>query len=195
MLNDRQRRLLEDLREVHEHLRAETRERYDRINPFAEDLFDWKERGRAWTGDDRGVTIYNSTTVVGDVEIGADTWIGPFCSLDGTGGLSIGRNCAISLGCQLLSHDTVSWALSGGRAEPRRAATSVGDCCFLGTHSVVLAGVTIGDRCVVGAGAVVTSDVPPNAIVVGAPARRAGTVEVDDSGAVELRWQRGPSAL
>src|ERR671917_1766480 len=113
MLNDRQRRLLDDLREVHEHLRAETRERHGRINPFAEDLFDWKERGRAWTRDDRGVTIYNSTTVAGDVDIGEETWIGPFCSLDGTGAkLTIGHHCDVSTGAQLLTHDTVKRALS-----------------------------------------------------------------------------------
>ena len=191
MLDERQQQLLEDLRRLHAQLREETRERHGRINPFYEDLFDWKERGRAWTRDDRGVTIYNSTTLAGDVEIGEGTWIGPFCSLDGTGGLRIGHHCAISLGCQLLSHDGVRWALSGGRAEPERAATAIGDCCFLGTHAVVLSGVTIGDHCLVGAGAVVTRDVPANSIVVGAPARRAGSVEVADGGEVELRWDAG----
>ena len=31
-----------------------TLEEYGRMNPFTEDLFDWHERGRAWTRDDRG---------------------------------------------------------------------------------------------------------------------------------------------
>ena len=65
-VNERIQALQADLQALHEHLRAETLERYGRMNPFVEDLFDWKERGRAWTKDDRGITIYNSTTVHGD---------------------------------------------------------------------------------------------------------------------------------
>ena len=187
-MSDRLRALHEDLRALHEHLRGETLERYGRMNPFAEDLFDWHERGRAWTRDDRGVTIYNSTTVVGDVEIGEETWIGPYCSLDGSGGLSIGHHCSISLGCQLLTHDTVAWAVSGGRAEYERAPTKIGDCCFLGTYAVILKGTTIGDRCVVGAGAVVSGDVPGGTIVAGVPARPIGTVEVASDGSVKLHY-------
>ena len=187
-VNERLEGLRADLQALHEHLRAETLERYGRMNPFAEDLFDWKERGRAWTRDDRGVTIYNSTTVVGEVTIGEDTWIGPYCSLDGSGGLSIGHHCSISLGCQLLTHDTVKWALSGGLAEYERAASSIGDCCFLGTYAVVLKGTTIGNRCVIGAGAVVSGAVPDDTIVAGVPARPIGRVEVGRDGHVQLRY-------
>jgi acetyltransferase-like isoleucine patch superfamily enzyme len=181
-------RLHDQLRALHERLRVGTLERYDRMNPFTEDLFDWKERGSAWTRDDRGVTLYGSTTVVGDVEIGEHTWIGPFCSLDGTGGLSIGHYCSISLGTQLLTHDTARFVLSGGVAQYEYAPTAVGDCCFIGTHAVVTKGVTIGDRCLVAAGAVVTGDVPAHSIVAGVPARRVGSVEVTGDGEVTLLY-------
>lgn len=46
----------------------------------------------------------------------------------------------------------------------------------IGANATVLAGVTIGRNAMVGAGAVVTKDVPPNAIVVGNPARIKGYV-------------------
>lgn len=187
-LNSRQRKLLDDLREIGRHLRDETLDQYQRMNPFAEDLSDWKERGRAWTSDDRGVTIYDSTTVVGDVAIGRGTWIGPFCSLDGSGGLTIGEYCSISAGCQLLTHDTARWALSGGRQPYEYAPTSIGNHCFLGTHVVVTRGVAIGDRCLVAAGAVVTHDADAGSILAGIPARKIGAVEVRIGGGVDLRY-------
>jgi acetyltransferase-like isoleucine patch superfamily enzyme len=178
--DERLDRLHADLRALHERLRAETLAEYQRLNPFTEDLFDWKERGQAWTKDDRGVTIYDSTSVVGDVEIGEETWIGPYCSLDGTGGLSIGHHCSISSGCELISHDTVRWALSGGAEDYEYAATRIGDCCFLGSRVVITKGVTVGDRCVIAAGAVVTADLPDQSIAAGVPARRIGEVRIED---------------
>lgn len=45
---------------------------------------------------------------------------------------------------------------------------------WIGTRSVILAGVTIGRGAIVGACALVTKDVPPYALVVGVPARIIG---------------------
>ncbi|MGA7180862.1 MAG: WxcM-like domain-containing protein [Thiobacillaceae bacterium] len=47
----------------------------------------------------------------------------------------------------------------------------------IGANATILPGLTIGQNAMVGAGAVVTRDVPPNAIVVGNPARITGYVE------------------
>lgn len=46
----------------------------------------------------------------------------------------------------------------------------------IGANATILPGVTIGLNAMIGAGAVVTGDVPPNAIVVGNPARIQGYV-------------------
>jgi acetyltransferase-like isoleucine patch superfamily enzyme len=180
-------KLWESLVRLHHAMREQTRITYNRMNPFGEDIFDWKERGAFWTDSDKNITIYNSTTLAGDVDIGDNTWVGPFCSLDGTGGLSIGKFCSITAGCQLLSHDTVKWALSGGREQFEHSRTEIGDCCFLGTHAVVLKGVKIGSRCVVAAGSVVTKSVKEDSIVAGVPARQVGTVDIDKDGRVILK--------
>jgi acetyltransferase-like isoleucine patch superfamily enzyme len=184
---DRLDRLHADLLALQRRLRSRTLDEFRRMNPFTEDLIDWRERGRAWTRDDRGVTIYDSTSVVGDVEIGEGTWIGPYCSLDGTGGLRIGHHCSISSGCELISHDTMRWALSGGTEDYEYAPTRIGDCCFLGSRAVVTKGVTVGDRCVIGAGAVLTDDLPDQSIAAGVPARRIGTVKIE-GGAISLDY-------
>lgn len=51
------------------------------------------------------------------------------------------------------------------------------DNVFIGQGCIILPGVTIGPDAIVGAGSVVTHDVPPNSVVVGAPARRICSIE------------------
>jgi acetyltransferase-like isoleucine patch superfamily enzyme len=52
--------------------------------------------------------------------------------------------------------------------------THVRDGASIGSGAVILCGVTIGAGALIGAGAVVTKDVPPQAVVVGVPARLLG---------------------
>ena len=47
----------------------------------------------------------------------------------------------------------------------------IGKNVWIGAQAVILPGVTIGAGAIVGAGSIVTRDVPPNATVVGNPAR------------------------
>ena len=67
----------------------------------------------------------------------------------------------------------------------------------IGANATILPGLRIGSGAMVGAGAVVTRSVPPNAIVVGNPARIVGYVG-DRSGAVQapqLRAGGGPGGF
>ncbi len=57
------------------------------------------------------------------------------------------------------------------------ARTVVRCSASIGANATILPGLTIGANSIVGAGAVVTRDVPPNAIVVGNPARITGYVD------------------
>ena len=169
-LTDEEKVLLESLRTLGNKLRSSTKAKYSRINPFIEDIFDWKERGRHWTGFPN-VTIYNSATVSGDVSIGPNTWIGPFCSLDGSGGLTIGEFCSISAGTQIITHDSVRWCLSGGKEKYEYSPVTIGDRSFIGTNSIIIRGVQIGSGSVVGAGSVVTRDIPSGYMAAGSPAK------------------------
>ena len=74
--------------------------------------------------------------------------------------------------------------------QPERAATKIGDCCFLGSHAIVTKGVTIGNHCLIAAGAVVTGDVDDFTIAGGVPARLIGRVELDSSGNVHLVYNK-----
>jgi len=57
----------------------------------------------------------------------------------------------------------------------------------IGANATILPGLTIGQNAMVGAGAVVTRDVPPNAIVVGNPARITGYVDTPLQPSTSLR--------
>ena len=48
---------------------------------------------------------------------------------------------------------------------------TLGDGCLIGIGAIVLNGVHVGEGALVAAGAVVTKDVPPRALVMGAPAQ------------------------
>lgn len=73
----------------------------------------------------------------------------------------VGNNCHIGAGTVL-----------AGVVEPASATpVIVEDNVMIGANAVVIEGVRIGANAVVGAGSIVIEDVPPNAVVVGNPAR------------------------
>ena len=57
------------------------------------------------------------------------------------------------------------------RGDWKMLRTVVKKGASIGAGSVILPGITIGENAMVGAGSVVTKDVPPNAVVLGNPAR------------------------
>jgi len=166
-------RLLEEIRELYGILRDDMRRKWNRSLPFEELLFDrWERAGELGFGE--GSSIYHNSYVYGDVRVGADTWIGPFTILDGTGGLEIGDHCSISAGVQIYSHDSVKWAVTSGKASYEYGPVKIGDSCYIGPNTVISKGVTIGDGSIVGAQSLILSDVPSGSKVSGCPAKSIG---------------------
>lgn len=112
----------------------------------------------------------------GLIETGIDVYIGPYTTIYGHGGVTIGKDTLISMHCRILSSNhTVPPRGTIIRSQPDiQKPTRIGADVWLGAGVTVLAGVTIGDGCVVGAGAVVTHDLPANCISVGVPAKVTG---------------------
>lgn len=165
------------VRQAYETVDAGMRRRFDRSLPLQDALFDRWERAKK-LGFGEKTSIYNSAVIFGQVTVGEETWIGPYVILDAAGGgIEIGDTCSISCGVQIYTHDTIAWALSGGTLDPRRGAVKIGSRCYIGSQSVITAGVTIGSGCVIAANSVVNRDVPDGIIVGGSPARRLGRVE------------------
>jgi acetyltransferase-like isoleucine patch superfamily enzyme len=115
----------------------------------------------------------------------------------------IGHNCAFTIAKRITIGDNCRFASdvwlfdsSGHPLDPdeRRAGLPCGpdqvrpvtvqDNVWIGRRAIVFPGVTIGENSVVSAGSVVMSDVPPNTIVAGNPARKIGTVSPSESARV-----------
>ncbi len=164
------KRLYELLLELHNILENGFKEEFNRFLPFNELLFDrWDRATKMLFGE--GSSIYDNALVFGDVKVGENTWIGPYTILDGTGGLEIGSFCSISAGVHIYTHDTVEWAISGGKSPYKYAPVKIGNRCYIGPNSVISSGVILGDGCIVGANSFVNKSFPKNSKIAGNPAK------------------------
>lgn len=109
----------------------------------------------------------------GIIEVGENSFIGPYSCVAGSGDIKIGKDCLIA------AHSGI-FANNHQFADPSRSIVDQGltykgitieDDCWLGAGVKVLDGVTIGRGSVIGAGAVVTKDIPPFSVAVGVPAK------------------------
>jgi acetyltransferase-like isoleucine patch superfamily enzyme len=108
------------------------------------------------------------------LRIGERTAINEFNSIRAAGGeIIIGDNCMIS---QFVSIVASNHSIARGspiRDQPWDTKSNricIGDDVWIGTHAVILPGVTLGTGSVIGAGAVVTSEIPGYAVAAGIPA-------------------------
>jgi UDP-2-acetamido-3-amino-2,3-dideoxy-glucuronate N-acetyltransferase len=136
------------------------------------------------------VVVYSFTNLYG-CRIGDGTRIGPFVEIQR--GAAIGARCKIQShtficdGVEIEDEVFVGHGVMFINDKFPRATTekgelqasgdwelmpiAIGQRATVGSGAVVLGGVTIGEGALVGAGAVVTRGVPPDAVVVGVPAR------------------------
>jgi len=169
---------LNEARQAWRNLQRSVDKKWQRTLPFGQYFVDRWEKAKI-LGFGKGSSIYDSALVIGRVKVGKNTWIGPFTVLDGSGGLKIGANCSISAGVQIYTHDSVKWALSGGREKYEYACVSISDCCYIGPNVIISKKVSIGKNCVIGANAFINRDVPANSIAFGTPAKLVGKVIID----------------
>ena len=165
---------------LHEKLREKRIVEQKRIDPFEELLFDRWEKAKFLKAKKQS-SVYHNNYIAGKVTLGKNTWVGPFVILDGTGGgLKIGDFCSISSGVQIYTHNTVDWALSGGKSKRKTKSVSIGNNCYIGPNTIINMGVKIGNRCVIGAQSFINKDIPSNSIALGTPAKIVGKIKTKE---------------
>lgn len=165
--------------ELYKQLRSEKQKQWNRTLPFPELLFDRWEKAK-FLNSKNGTSIYDSSIILGDVSIGKNSWIGPNTILDGSGGkLSIGDYCSISSGVQIYTHDSVKWALTGGKSNYETDNVRISSHCYIGPYSIITKGSKIGKCSVIGAHSMVDSKIPPYSIAFGIPAKIVGRVKIN----------------
>ncbi len=106
----------------------------------------------------------NAVIMMGAViNIGAEIGEGSMIDMNAVLGAraTVGKNVHVGAGS----------VLAGVLEPPSADPVTVHDNVMIGANAVLLEGVTIGENAVVAAGSIVTTDVPPNVVVAGAPAR------------------------
>jgi maltose O-acetyltransferase len=110
----------------------------------------------------------------GNIEIGDETYIGSFSSIQAYSGCSvkIGSHCSISHYFTVYTMNKNSANVIHGEEPALNSAdVSIGDHCWIGHNVFIKEGVSIGSNVVIGSHSVVTKDIPDRCIAAGCPAR------------------------
>ena len=168
--------------------RDEMRAKYDRVLPSGEYIFNRFDKAQ-YLNCGKNTSIYDTSVVFGDVEIGDNVWVGPYTLLEGSNGkLRIGNYVSIDSGTMIYTHDSTKKYVSGGVMSVETGDVTIGNNTVIGTMTTVTCGVSIGNHCIIGANSFVNKDISDNCIAVGTPIKIIGEVLVHDDGTVDYKY-------
>ena len=97
-----------------------------------------------------------------NLALGENTDIGAFTYINAEYGVVIEDEVQVGSHCAIYSVSTI---------DGKRGTVTLKRNCRIGSHTVLMPGVTIGENAVVGACSFVNHDIPGNALAFGVPAR------------------------
>jgi acetyltransferase-like isoleucine patch superfamily enzyme len=113
--------------------------------------------------DEKGLTKWNWMCQYHEgLKLGKNTDIGAFTYINAKYGVEIQEGVQIGSHCSIYSHSTI---------DDKKGKITIKKNARIGSHSVIMPGVTIGENSVVGAFSFVNKDVPSNVVVTGIPAK------------------------
>jgi acetyltransferase-like isoleucine patch superfamily enzyme len=140
------------------------------------------------------IGVWGREPHLGRIEIGDYVMISPGTRISASDEIRIGHSVMMAHGVYITDSD---WHDIYDRTRRSDSITPVciGDNVWLGDHATVLKGVTIGDNSIVGARAVVSSDVPPNVVVAGNPARVVKQLNAESQLVARAEYFSDPEGL
>ena len=140
--------------------------------------------------------IHGQATVIGNVVIGKDVYIGPGAAIRGDWGeIIIEDGCNVQENCTIHMFPGVTVLLKEGAHIGHGAVihgATVGKNVLVGMNAVVMDNVVIGDHCIIGALCFVPADtvIPDKKVVVGNPAKI-----VKDASEEMIAWKTAGTKL
>jgi acetyltransferase-like isoleucine patch superfamily enzyme len=114
----------------------------------------------------------------GTISIQGNSYIGPFCVILASGGVTIATDVMVGPHTVIASgnHDFKQTKLPMKQCPMLAAGPIViEEDVWIGSHCLIVDNVTIGKGCVIGGGSVVTKSTEPYGIYAGVPARKIGS--------------------
>jgi len=113
--------------------------------------------------EERKLTKYNWLVQHKDqLKLGDKTDIGAFTYINAKNGVTIEDYVQIGSHCAIYSISTI---------DNKEGAVILKKNCRIGSHSVIMPGVTVGENSIVGAFSFVNTDIPANVVAAGIPAK------------------------
>jgi acetyltransferase-like isoleucine patch superfamily enzyme len=122
--------------------------------------------------------------IAGDLKkfsIGEGSYLKSGSYVECSGGITIGKYCHLSREVTIISttHDFNNRPKIPYDEIKTERPVVIRDFVWIGSHVIILGGVTIGEGAIVGAGSVVTKDVPDYGIAAGNPAKLIGQRNIE----------------
>lgn len=111
-----------------------------------------------------------------NLTLGKFSDIGAFTYINAKNGVSIEDFVQIGSHCAIYSVSTIDG--KGGRVTLKKNSR-------IGTHSVIMPGITVGENAIIGAFSFVTRDIPENVVAYGIPARVVRKLSPDEIGRMD----------
>ncbi|NPE27392.1 acyltransferase [Methanococcoides sp. SA1] len=110
---------------------------------------------------------------VNNLDLGHGSDIGAFTYINAKNGIVIEDFVQVGSHCSLYSESTI---------DNKNAPIILKKNCRIGTHSVIMPGITVGDNSIIGAFSFVNKDIPDNVIAFGIPVKVQRKLSKDEIG-------------
>jgi acetyltransferase-like isoleucine patch superfamily enzyme len=124
--------------------------------------------------DAKGMTRWNwMCQYPENFKLGVNTDIGAFTYINAKYGVEIQENVQVGSHCSIYSWSTI---------DAKKGKVTIKKDAKIGSHSVIMPGVTIGENAVIGACSFVSKDVPDNTLAVGVPTKVIRQIKTEEAG-------------